>query len=214
MGNLRRLGIEKGEVFAPDDRALAILQRAARRGHDILRAMAFNNRFEGARIYPDRQEARVWPDRQYAFVFIGGDPTFENDVRHMIDERVNFAHQAFSTGFSMTLELVGQGSAYFAAFKDGSGGWLNGSGTYRLRVPNDVPARTFWAANLYDTGTRSMIDNDQGRPGIDGSYDLQRNEDGSVDLYFGPEASDGMESNWVQTIPDRGFFMYFRLYGA
>jgi hypothetical protein len=22
-----------------------------------------------------------------------------------------------------------------------------------------------------------------------------------------------MESNWVQTIPDRGFFLYFRLYG-
>ncbi len=40
---------------------------------------------------------------------------------------------------------------------------------------------------------------------------LKVNEDGSVDLYFAPEAPAGLESNWVPTGED--FFLLFRLYG-
>jgi len=40
----------------------------------------------------------------------------------------------------------------------------------------------------------------------------QKNSDGSFDLYFGPEAPKGKESNWVQTNPDSAWFPYFRLY--
>ena len=43
--------------------------------------------------------------------------------------------------------------------------------------------------------------------------DLQVNADGSVDVYFGPKAPAGKESNWVQTIPGKGWFMILRLYG-
>ena len=39
-----------------------------------------------------------------------------------------------------------------------------------------------------------------------------RNADGSVDIYFGPEAPEGKESNWIQTVPGRGWFAMFRLY--
>ena len=74
--------------------------------------LSFNSRYE---------EAKVWPDRNYVYVFLGGEPSFETADRHMIDARVNFAHQAFSTAQSMTLELVGAGSKYFAGVKDGSG---------------------------------------------------------------------------------------------
>jgi hypothetical protein len=38
------------------------------------------------------------------------------------------------------------------------------------------------------------------------------NSDGSVDLYFGPQAPKGKESNWVQTKPDEAWFPYFRFY--
>jgi hypothetical protein len=31
--------------------------------------------------------------------------------------------------------------------------------------------------------------------------------------FFGPKAPEGMESNWVQTIPGKGWFMILRLYG-
>ena len=38
------------------------------------------------------------------------------------------------------------------------------------------------------------------------------NADGSVDLYFGPEAPKGLENNWVDTRPSKGFFVWFRSY--
>jgi hypothetical protein len=204
LGIMAELGIESGERFEPDARMARILEQAATVGNAMAVNISFNSRYAGA---------KVWPDREYSFVFLGGTPSFDTGVRHMIDPRVNFAHQAFSTAQSMSLELIGQGSAYFVGTKDGSGAWLNGSHSYRLRVPEDIPARTFWAVNVYDTGTRSMIDTEQGVPGLDDGADLQRNPDGSVDIYMGPTAPPGRESNWIQTIPDRGFFIYVRLYG-
>ena len=41
---------------------------------------------------------------------------------------------------------------------------------------------------------------------------MQPNADGSVDLYFGPEAAAGTESNWIYTAPGRPWFPGFRLY--
>jgi hypothetical protein len=38
--------------------------------------------------------------------------------------------------------------------------------------------------------------------------------DGSVDVYFGPKAPQGHESNWVQTEPGKQWFIMFRFYGA
>lgn len=39
-------------------------------------------------------------------------------------------------------------------------------------------------------------------------------DDGSVDLYFGPEepAEQSRASNWIKTVPGEGWFTYFRLY--
>lgn len=42
--------------------------------------------------------------------------------------------------------------------------------------------------------------------------DTQANDDGSFDIYFGPEAPEEPESNWVQTIPDEGWFAAVRIY--
>lgn len=44
------------------------------------------------------------------------------------------------------------------------------------------------------------------------SKGLQKNKDGSVDVYFGPKAPADKEANWVQTAPDKFWFPYFRLY--
>jgi len=38
-------------------------------------------------------------------------------------------------------------------------------------------------------------------------------QDGSVDVYFGPEAPAGKENNFVQTVPGRGWNTLLRLYG-
>jgi hypothetical protein len=44
--------------------------------------------------------------------------------------------------------------------------------------------------------------------------DLAMNDDGSVDLYFGPEApaDERLAANWIKTVPGQGWFTYFRLY--
>ena len=42
---------------------------------------------------------------------------------------------------------------------------------------------------------------------------LQKNADGSVDVYFGSKAPEGKESNWVPTSADGRFEVLFRLYG-
>ena len=39
------------------------------------------------------------------------------------------------------------------------------------------------------------------------------NKDGSVDIYFGPTAPKGNETNWIQTNKGESFFVYLRLYG-
>ena len=44
--------------------------------------------------------------------------------------------------------------------------------------------------------------------------DLTYNEDGSIDIYIGPEAPEGKESNWIQTPKEEGWFPLFRFYGT
>ena len=42
--------------------------------------------------------------------------------------------------------------------------------------------------------------------------EMQKNADGSVDIYFGPKAPAGKDVNWVPTDPARKFELMFRLY--
>jgi len=39
-----------------------------------------------------------------------------------------------------------------------------------------------------------------------------KNKDGSIDVYFGPKASKGLENNWVPTDRRRRFELMFRAY--
>jgi hypothetical protein len=43
--------------------------------------------------------------------------------------------------------------------------------------------------------------------------ELVVNADSSVDVWFGPTAPPGHESNWVQTVPGKGWNVLLRLYG-
>jgi hypothetical protein len=79
-----------------------------------------------------------------------------------------------------------------------------------LTVPH--LAEAFWSMTIYDISTRAIIQNTQKKADLSSKQKLQMNSDGSVDLYFGPKAPKGKESNWVQTKPDEAWFPYFRLY--
>lgn len=77
----------------------------------------------------------------------------------------------------------------------------------------NAPVAQFWSMTIYDVGSRGLIDNPSQQADRSSRMDLQKNEDGSVDLFVGPAAPEGKESNWVETVPGRAWFSYFRLYG-
>jgi hypothetical protein len=65
-----------------------------------------------------------------------------------------------------------------------------------------------------DNQTRSELQTDQQFPSISSEHKgVVVNPDTSVDVWFGPTAPAGHESNWVQTIPGKGWNVLFRLYG-
>ncbi len=114
----------------------------------------------------------------------------------------------------MKSQTPGVGQAYLGGYTDANDQWLDGGQRYTIHIPADPPAKLFWSFTVYDVHTRCLIDNDQQR-GDRGSRDqrLITNDDGSIDLHFGPDIDDDLEPNWIQTIPGRHWFSYFRFYG-
>jgi hypothetical protein len=81
-------------------------------------------------------------------------------------------------------------------------------------VPPNVPVEQFWSFTLYDNLTRGPLITRQGAADISSRKEgLAVNEDGSVDLYFDPQPPTTANANFVQTVPGKGWFTYFRLYG-
>ena len=107
---------------------------------------------------------------------------------------------------------AGPGGNYVQTFRDKDGNHFDGGRSYRLHVPANPPAAAFWSLTLYDSATRSMVQNPTNDAARSGYDELKTNADGSLDLYFGPEAPAGQESNWIETVPGRGFYPMFRLY--
>jgi hypothetical protein len=115
---------------------------------------------------------------------------------------------------AMDTQIVGEGSTYPWTAVDANNNPFDGGKNYKLHLPPNIPVKTFWSVIVYDTQTRSMLQTDQQHPSVSSQEkDLQVNADGSVDVWFGPKAPAGKESNWVQTIPGKAWFMILRLYG-
>jgi hypothetical protein len=102
---------------------------------------------------------------------------------------------------------------YVVGGHDSRGQLLDGQKSYRLHVPPNVPAKQYWALTLYDLDTACLI-GDLPSPGLDSfNQQMQRNPDGSVDIYIGPQAPAGHALNWVPTAPGKTWFAMFRFYG-
>jgi hypothetical protein len=202
LGNMRRLGIQRGKPFAPDARAQAILKRAARTGKAMVLSMAFRN----------RQDKAIYDNRQYEPIFLNSSPTFFHEDYEEVEVRAGGWHQLVGNFAQNIPTKPGTGGFYSVAYRDKDGESLIGSNTYRLRVPAKVPVKQFWQIPIYEVTTRSLIDTDQKKSTLSGTDDLRKNDDGSVDLYFGPEAPEGYEQNWIKTKPGEGWFTLPRLY--
>lgn len=131
-----------------------------------------------------------------------------------LDERASWFYEAIGNTLGMQGRTVDFGQVYLETARDRTGAWLDGGRTYRLRVPPDAPVRQFWSFTLYDNVTRAPLQTPQGAADLSSrKQGLTRNADGSVDLYFGPTRPAGAGENFVQTVPGKGWFTYFRLYG-
>lgn len=205
-GRLALIGIEKGKPFAPDERLRNTLNEAALVGATISRALIYSARDEMIYFYP--KEDRTW----FNPFAIGNHEFMAGNWLHL-DARATFMYSAIGITPAMAIAMPGVGSQYAAAARDADGAYLDGNKTYKLTLPADVPAKDFWSIVLYDPQTRSMLQTDQKFPSLNSQGSVQPNTDKSVDVYFGPKAPEGKEQNWIQTIPGKGFFLLFRLYG-
>ena len=80
-------------------------------------------------------------------------------------------------------------------------------------VPANAPVRLYWSATVYDRATHALIRDQKTVSRSSHSVGLQKNADGSVDVYFGPKAPAGKETNWVPTSASGKFEVLFRFNG-
>jgi hypothetical protein len=205
-GLLASIGIKKGQEFKPDARMKKILTDAAKIGSVIARAKTARPSDQRVYFYPGE---RAWTNP-----FIESRFDFLLDGERLLDSRIYMHFYATGITPAMAIKNVGKGSQYAIAYLDNEGNSLDGSKTYKINLPKDVPVKDFWSFTVYDNQTRSMLQTDQRFPGIDGSKKgLKQNADGSYDLYFGPNPPKGQENNWLQTVPGKGWNAILRLYG-
>ncbi|MEM9059298.1 MAG: DUF1254 domain-containing protein [Pseudomonadota bacterium] len=205
------IGIEKGKPFEPDERMRAILKDAVAIGNATARSIVWHPRLEGMMAGVQTFEGMNWNTaflNQNVF-FNGSDGETMNT-----EARVTFHYPYTAVTPAMAKPRPGVGSDYRIAFLDIEDEPFDGSKTYKVTMPPNPPVADFWAFTLYDTQTRSMLQTDQPLPSIDSiQNDPKLNEDGSIDIYFAPEAPEGWEENWVQTIPGKSWFTILRMYG-
>ncbi|WP_321916094.1 MULTISPECIES: DUF1254 domain-containing protein [unclassified Paraburkholderia] len=202
LPQLRFLGIEKGKPFNPDARQKKILEDAAVVGEAMAKANTSDKRVE-----PD-----FWPGTHWKHALVVSVDQRAADC-DQFDERAAWFYEAVAVSKGMLTQTPGVGQRYIASYSDRDGNWLSGGNTYKLHVPPDPPVEQFWSVTAYDEGTRQMVVAAQGRPDLSSrKEDIVKNADGSIDVYFGPTAPPGKEANWIQTVPDKGWFAYFRFY--
>jgi len=205
MAMLKPLGIEKGKPFKPDARQQAALLKGAAMGELMARNLQVNPRYTKP----------YWDGTQWykSFDF---HTKQETEQHQELDERVTWFYEAVGSSEGMVNPTPGKGQVYMTTKRDSEGRMLRADQNYKLHVPKDVPVGQFWSVTLYSENTRRPYDNG-GTKTTDVSLGsrtegLRRNSDGSVDLYIGPDAPKGMESNHLKTVGDDGWFVYFRLY--
>src|ERR1700750_2155884 len=170
---LRPLGLEKGKPFQPDARQTKILTDAALVGEAMAKANSADRRFADGKYRSDAH----W---DFALQLDADNPT---DFWNLLDERASWFYEAVGAGPAMAPKRPGPSSAYLGAYKDKAGQWLDGGGSYRLRVLAPPPIKLFWSVTLYDVDTRALILNPQKIADRSSRTDLRKTEDGSIDIH-------------------------------
>jgi hypothetical protein len=204
MAMLKPLGFEKGMPFKPDARQTKILMDALLVGEAMAKVNDHSKRLKKAHY----RDGSHW---EYATTANWDSRT---EYYQQLDGSAAWLYEAVTNDQSMHGQETGWGQVYMSAYKDADGDWLDGGTDYSLHIPANPPAKTFWSVTVYDISTRTIIDNEIQRGDLTSLQKpkLQMNKDGSFDLYFGPKAPKGKETNWVQTVAGKAWWPYFRLY--
>jgi hypothetical protein len=201
IDQLRTLGIEKGKAFNPDQKTEQALDAAAHEAHAVL-AQRYDVGFpvinQGIRWFP-----AAMPEMVKAAQSGYADPnSYPVDIRGV----------TYTLGFT-GIKRIGTAQFYLMVNKDRDGQDFDGGGSYRLTVPANAPVKQYWSVTVYDRETHALVRNMPSASRASISPGIEKNNDGSVDVYFGPKAPDGKQANWVPTDPARKFELLFRLYG-
>jgi hypothetical protein len=201
IDQLKTLGIEKGKPFAPSDETKKILNDAIQEAHAELA-----EQYDAG--LPPFFEGTHWTFPAPPVLIEAAKYDFDEPDRYPIDARGLAYHYAY-----IGIKRLGAGQFYMICIKDKAGNNLDGGMTYRLHVPPHVPVEQYWSLTAYDRQTHALIKNMRRASRASNVAELQKNPDGSVDLYVGPTPPTGEESNWIPTDPARGFELMVRLYG-
>ncbi len=201
IGVLKTLGIEKGKPFAPDEKMKTALTAGAEEARAFIVAL-YESSFD-----PPFYDGTHWavPVQQEAIK--GLQTGYADPDSYAVDGRAVTYHMGYFSS-----KHLGTGQFYLMAIDDSAGQSLDGRKSYQLTVPANAPVKQYWSATLYDRDTHALIRETSHGSRSSTTPELQANADGSVTLYFGPNAPTGKESNWVPT-HGRNFEVLFRLYG-
>jgi hypothetical protein len=200
IDQLKSVGIEKGKPFAPDTKATAVLNGAAADARGVL------DRMYDAGFPPFFTSSRWAVPAFPALVKAGSSGYAETDM-YPVDARA----LTYSIGY-IGIKRLGTAQTYLIAGKDKDGNAMAGAKTYRLHVPPNVPVDLYWSVTAYDRRTHALIKDMPRASRASNAAEVQKNADGSVDIYFGPKQPAGKEANWVPTDPKRDVELLFRLY--
>jgi hypothetical protein len=201
MGMLQSLGIEKGKPFAPSDKMVAMFGAAAKETQHYLRQGYLTD----LPIY--------YSGTQWRVALAPG--VLETRFTYLDPGYVDTDNRGFQYNFAWgSGERVGKATFYINLAADVKGQPLDGSRNFRLKVPANAPVTQFWSATIQSDENGAFMDV-SGRVALASTDEgVVKNPDGSVDVYFGPNAPQGHEGNWVQTVPDKRWFIMFRFYGT
>jgi hypothetical protein len=199
---LKSVGIEQGKPFASDAETQKILTAAAGEAHAWL-----DLKYKAA-FLPPFNPGSQWALPASPEVIEGMSTDFAKPSSYPIDGRGVLYSMAY-----FSAKHLGAGQFYLVTINDKKGQPFDGGSAYHLAVPANAPVRLYWSATVYDRATHALIRNLPRSGRSSQSTGLQKNPDGSVDIYFGPKAPAGKEPNWVPTRANEKFEVMFRLYG-
>ena len=205
IGLLAAIGIVKSKPFLPDARMKAILTEAVAVGNATARVDLFTSRIK---------ERFFYPDSAWFTVYFCGNHEFLLDGVPSIDARIAYWYFANGISPAMVLKMVGVGSQYAAAMVNSQGKPLDGSKTYKVHLPPNVPVKDFWSFVVYDNQTRTMLQTDQQFPSIsNNTKGIVINADTSVDVWFGRPRLKVMRPTGCRRFPAKAGSLSFACMG-